>query len=147
MLTSVLLIALLGQATDGKRPADIPYRLLRSEIPQRSDRLKEASFAVSVDRPLSRENVQILICRILIKEQPPRFEKLNILVFVDLDEYIPSNGSALLEQKNTAHQLAWYVWNGKLPKVRGRLVMIKDTDGNPLDQLQSREFDLEKNCR
>ena len=130
MTPLLLLILLFGQAKEAK---DIPYRLLTSKIPASSDRLKEATFIVSVERSISRAEAERLICQILAKEQPPKFEKLNIQVFINTD--IAEN------------QLAWYTWDSKLPRIRGRLVVAKDADGNPFDQLQSREFNHEKTCR
>ena len=137
---------LLAQALSATEPADIPYRLLRSDLPKASDRMKEAAFAVSVDRPVNRADVERLVCQILVKEKPPRYQTLNIRVFVDLNEYTPAIDSPDLDSINEQHQLAWYVWNRTLPRVRGRLVMTKDIDGNPLDPWQSREFNHEKAC-
>ncbi len=117
--------------------AEIPYRLLRADFAKEGAREKEVAFAVSVDRAMDRTEVEGLVCRILNSEKPPKYQILNIRVFVNLDEYIPDDESS---------QLAWYVWNRTLPRVRGRLVMMKTMDGGTLDPWQSREFNHEKVC-
>ena len=139
MTSFLILLIVLGQRST---PAEIPYRLLASSLPNSADRLKEASFAVSVDRPMGRSEVEQLVCNVLAKEQPPKFEKLNIFVFIKLDQYVFGDESP----DTLDHQLAWYAWNSQLPRVRGRLVMTRDTDGRRFDQLQSREFNKEKSC-
>jgi len=88
---------------------------------------------------MSRSRVESLLCKILANEKPPKVDRLTVMIFVGLGEYLPENN---YEQ----HQLAWYVWNPNLPRVRGRLVLMKDPDGNPLDQWQSREFNHPKAC-
>ena len=132
------IILLLAQGTS--------YRLLKADLPKATDRLKEAVFAVSVERSTGRTEVESLICQVLAKEKPPKYEKLTILVFVDLDEYLPADDSVDLAEKNSRHQLAWYVWDRSLPRIRGRLVMMKDSSGDALDPWQSREFNQDKAC-
>src|SRR5262245_33981630 len=123
------------------------YRLLRADLPKPGERFKETEFAVSIDRPISRSAIEGLICRVLTKESPPKSDRLTIRVFVGLTEYVPPVESESEEAAADDHQIAWYVWNPNLPRVRGRLVLMKDADGNPLDQWQSQEFNHPKACR
>jgi hypothetical protein len=145
---SVLLFMLMlwAQAPGGK-VEEMPYRVLRAELPKSGERFKETEFAVSIDRPLSRAAIEGLICRVLVKESPPKSDRLTIRVFVGLSEYVPPVESEMDEAASDDHQIAWYVWNPSLPRVRGRLVLMKDADGNPLDQWQSQEFNHPKVCR
>jgi len=141
------ILMLWGQAPVA-RAEEIPYRLLRADLPKPGERFKETEFAVSIDRGLSRSAIEGLICRILVKENPPKSDRLTIRIFLGLTEYIPPPVES--ESEETAadsHQVAWYVWNPSLPRVRGRLVLMKDADGNPLDQWQSQEFNHPRVCR
>src|SRR6185436_6342568 len=112
MKSFLLIMFMLSQ---GREP-EIAYRLLMSKIPGSGDRVKEAAFAVSIERQMNRPGVEALVCRILANEQPPKFEKLNVLVFLNLDKFLPDEPN-----KNADRQMAWYVWDSKLPRIRGRL--------------------------
>jgi hypothetical protein len=138
---------MLWAQTPAGKSEEIPYRLLRADLPKPGERFKQTELAVSVDRPISRLGAEGLICRILTKENPPKSDRLTIRVFLGLTEYVPPVESETEETATDTHQFAWYVWNPSLPRVRGRLVLMKDADGNPLDQWQSEEFNHPKACR
>jgi hypothetical protein len=140
------MLMLWAQGPSGK-VEEIPYRLLRADLPKPGERFKEMELAVSIDKPLSRSAIEGLICRILVKENPPRSNRLTIRVFVGLTEYFPPVESETEETVVDTHQIAWYVWNPSLPRVRGRLVLMQDANGNALDQWQSQEFNHPKACR
>jgi hypothetical protein len=141
------MLMLWTQAPAGK-VEEIPYRLLRLDLPKSGERFKETELAVSIDRPLGRSAIEGLICRILVKENPPKSDRLTIRLFIGLTEYVPPPVESETEETATDNrQIAWYVWNPSLPRVRGRLVLMKGADGNPLDQWQSQEFNHTKVCR
>ena len=119
---------------------DASYYILKSNLSPPSERVKAAEFFVSVDRPLSRDGVQKLICKLLNTEKPPKFDRLDISIFVGLEKYQEP-------EESEPYQLARYVWNHTLPRVRGRLVMMKGEDNRPLDPWQSSEFEQDRVCR
>lgn len=131
--------------TPGPVSGDIPYRLLGSDIPRQGDKLKQAGFVVSVERPLKRSEIEHLVCQVLAKEKPPGYDRLSISVYVDLDEYIPDIGSPILAQKNREHHLAWYVWRNGLSSAR-RLTITRDTKGRSISPPDLFDFDHAKAC-
>ncbi len=146
MTSLFLIMMLLAQEARGGKPAPVPYRLLKLDLPNAADPVKEISVAVSVERSLSRPGVEKLICQILGNEKPRKNARLNMRVFLNLDACIPDVDPDSPQGENGRHQLAWYVWTRSLPRVRGRLVISKDAAGNQLEPWQSREFDHEKSC-
>src|SRR5262245_33624277 len=132
MTSGLLILMLLGQATS--------YRVLKANVPGPGDRVKAAEYFVTVEQPLNRSGVEKLICQILNSEKPPKFDRVDISIFVGLDKYQTPEDSA-------PYQLARYVWNHTLPRVRGRLVLMKSEDNRPLDPWQSSEFEQDRACR
>jgi hypothetical protein len=130
-MTSVLLILLLLQQD--------AYHMLKEILPQADERVKAAEYFVSVDKPLNRSGVEKLICQIINSEKPPKFDRLDISIFVGLEKYQGLEDS-------DPFQLARYVWNHSLPRVRGRLVMMKGEDNRSLDPWQSSEFEQDRVC-
>ena len=119
-MSVLLFMLMLWAQTPAGKAGEIPYRLLRADLPKPGERFKQTELAVSVDQPTSRLGVEGLICRILTKENPPRSDRLTIRVFLGLTEYVPPVESETEETATDTHQFAWYVWNPSLPRVRGR---------------------------
>src|SRR5262249_13090003 len=106
----------------------LTYRLLRA------DKLtivgvQYAFYAVSIDRCLTRGDGGGLICGVLSEKKPESFVRLQVSVYHDLDESIPPAGAPTLEAKLRDHDLAYYMWNVKLPDVKNRLTVVRNTRG------------------
>ena len=116
------------------------YQMLKANLPRPGDRVKAAEYFVSVEQPLNRSGVEKLICQILNSEKPPKFDRLDISIFVGLEKFREPEDS-------DPYQLARYVWNHALPRVRGRLVLMKSENNRPLYPWQSSEFEQDRVCR
>ena len=121
---------------------DIPYRMLNADL----SKAKEADFAVSIERPIARADLEKVVCRVIIKESTLKFERIIVRVFVGLRSYVKDEEYDEPVAATAEKQLGWYVWNRTLPRVRGRLVIMKSADGSPRDPWDSQDFSHEKSC-
>ena len=142
-LTIVTIIVAIASQSGLKVPTisgPIPYRLLSSQV-LRPDQGR--SYVVSVEKPLDPPAIKTLLCQIVAAEKPPN-TRLEIGVYLGLDEFIPPLGFKPLSDKLAAHRMASYQWNTKLPNDRRRLSVAKDTDGKPLAKWEYHESDHTK---
>ena len=92
-------------------------------------------------------DVERLICRVLFEQKPESFSGLQISIYHDLDEYIPPAGAPTLEAKLWDHALASYMWNVKLPDIKNRLMVERNTRGEDLNPPQFYDFDHTVACK
>lgn len=123
--------------------ADIPYRMLNADL----SKPKEADYAISIERPIGRTDLERVVCKVLVKEAALKFERVNVRVFVGLRAYVKDEEYDEPVAATAEKQLGWYVWNRTLPRVRGRLVLMKAMDGTPLAPWDAKDFSHENTCR
>ncbi len=143
-LIAVLAAAGLQKDIVSEQAKGIRYRLL--ELDRRQPGNTEiAGYAISIDRFLDRPQVEQLICQMLRNEKPVNFSMLSILIFYNLDAYIPG-GFPSFDRERREHYIAIYRWALKIPVRPDRLVLYRDAKSNLLDPPRFFEFDHRKAC-
>jgi hypothetical protein len=136
-LVPLILALTLQNSPQTPSGASVSYRLLNLQILPPDD---ARSYVVSVEKPLDVPALKALVCQIIRTEKPPN-TRVEIGIYLGLDEFIPSLGSKPLSDKLAAHRMAAYRWNVKLPKDRQRLTVMKDSEGKALTKWRFYDFD------
>jgi hypothetical protein len=142
-----VLIAVIGvrQELGYSVAEEMPYRLLHSDWRQFGT-TKIANYAISIDRFLDRPQIEQLICQVLQDEKPSSYAILSIVIFYNLEKWIPG-GLPSLDSERRWHYIAGYLWNRDLPNRTKQLTVYRDVHGNFLDPPQFYDFDHTKVCK
>jgi len=146
MLSAFLLaILIVSGPAQQKMTEELPYHLLHLDRGTIVG-LTSVGYAVSVDRLLDRQDIEKLVCQVLLKEKPPKASMLSVSIYYKLNEYLLTGGLPNLEANLRNHALADYIWNMSLPAMRHRLLVLRDIQGELLPSPQGYDFDHTKGC-
>jgi hypothetical protein len=143
---AILISVICLQQEHGYASAEeISYHLLDLDIRQIGD-AKAVSYSISIDRFLDHPQIEQLICQVFRKEKSSFYSMLSVLIFYDLDKYIPG-GLPSLDRERREHTIAVYSWSIELPDQPLRLAVYRDVQGNFLDPPKFYDFDHAKACK
>ena len=143
-LATLLATGGLFQQVSPMATDELSYRVLYSSNRPGG---RSIGYVVSVDHLLDRNQIEKLICRVLLNEKAPTSSIVGVSIYYKLDKYVPTGGLPNLEAELREHDVADYLWNADFPGARKRLTVIRDAKGNILDPPQANEFDHTTACR
>ena len=121
----------------------VEYRILA--VDEARDKT-HVNVRISVDNPLSADQIKRLVCRVISEQKPSNSRVLRIFIYLKLDRFFADVVPNPANRIAYSHAMAAYFWNPRLSPA-GKLQVYKDDCGMDYTRRpHSLNFDHSKEC-